>query len=90
MGQARLPVRKIREVLRLKAEGFSDRQIGVAIGSARSTVQECIKRAREAGVAWAMVENGYGVSAIRRSIDHHLGPAGTPLGASPAAAAKRS
>ena len=27
MGQARLPVRKIREVLRLKAEGFSDRQI---------------------------------------------------------------
>jgi DNA-binding NarL/FixJ family response regulator len=38
VGQARLPVRKIREVLRLKAEGFSDRQIGVAIGSARSTV----------------------------------------------------
>ena len=54
MGQARLPVRKIREVLRLKAEGFSDRQIGVAIGSARSTVQECIKRAREAGMAWPL------------------------------------
>jgi transposase len=47
-------VRKIREVLRLKAEGFSDRQIGVAIGSARSTVQECIKRAREAGVGWPL------------------------------------
>ncbi len=54
MGQARLPVRKIREVLRLKAEGFSDRQIGVAIGSARSTVQECVKRAREAGVGWPL------------------------------------
>jgi DNA-directed RNA polymerase specialized sigma24 family protein len=41
-------VRKIREVLRLKAEGFSDRQIAKAIGSARSTVQECLRRAREA------------------------------------------
>jgi DNA-binding NarL/FixJ family response regulator len=37
VGQERLPVRKIREVLRLKAEGFSDRQIAAAIGSARST-----------------------------------------------------
>ena len=54
MGQARLPVRKIREVLRLKAEGFSDRQVAVAIGSARSTVQECVKRAREAGLAWPL------------------------------------
>lgn len=54
------------------------------------TASKVIDACREAGVAWAMVENGYGVSAIRRSIDHHLGPAGTPLGASPAAAAKRS
>lgn len=54
MGQARLPVRKIREVLRLKADGFSDRQIAAAIGSARSTVQECIRRAREAGLSWPL------------------------------------
>ena len=54
MGQARLPVRKIREVLRLKAEGFSDRQIAMAIGSARSTVQECIRRAREAQLVWPL------------------------------------
>ncbi len=54
MGQARLPVRKIREVLRLKAEGFSDRQIAAAIGSARSTVQECARRARDAGVTWPL------------------------------------
>jgi len=54
VGQARLPVRKIREVLRLKAEGFSDRQIAAAIGSARSTVQECIRRARDAGVVWPL------------------------------------
>ena len=54
MGQARLPVRKIRETLRLKAEGFGDRQIAAAIGSARSTVQECLRRCREAGVAWPL------------------------------------
>ncbi len=52
MGQERLPVRKIREVLRLKAEGFSDRQI--AVGSARSTVQECARRARDVGVTWPL------------------------------------
>jgi transposase len=54
VGQARLPVRKIREVLRLKAEGLSDRQIAVSIGSARSTVQECIRRARDAGLPWPL------------------------------------
>ena len=54
MAQARLPVRKIREVLRLKAERLSDRQIAAAIGSARSTVQECIRRCREAGLVWPL------------------------------------
>ena len=54
MGQQRLPVRKIREVLRLKAAGFSDRQIAVSIGSARSTIQECVRRAIAAGVGWPL------------------------------------
>jgi len=54
VAQARLPVRKIREVLRLKAEGLSDRQIAHAVGSARSTVQECIRRCREVGLAWPL------------------------------------
>jgi transposase len=50
-----LSVRKIREVLRLKAEArLSDRQIAAVIGSARSTVQECLRRAREAGVSWPL------------------------------------
>jgi IS30 family transposase len=48
-------VRKIREVLRLKVEGFSDRQIATAIGSVRSTVQECARRARDAGVTWPLL-----------------------------------
>ena len=53
MAQARLSVRKIREVLRLKNEAqLSDRQIAAVLGSARSTVQECLKRAKAAGIGW--------------------------------------
>jgi len=48
-------MRKIREVLRLKYElDLGDRRIAEAIGSARSTVQECLRRAREAGLAWPL------------------------------------
>ncbi len=55
MAQARLPVRKIREVLRLKYElGLSDRKIAAAVGSARSTVQECVQRCRQAGIGWPL------------------------------------
>jgi IS30 family transposase len=51
VAQARLSVRKIREALRLKNEAhLSDRQIAAVLGSARSTVQECRKRARSAGL----------------------------------------
>ena len=72
MGQARLPVRKIREALRLKAEGFGDRQIAAVIGSARSTVQECLRRCREAGIAWPLPleldEPALHVRLYRRSV----------------------
>jgi len=48
-------MRKIREVLRLKHEmGLSDRQIARAVGSARSTVQACLKRASEVGLIWPL------------------------------------
>ena len=57
MAQQRLPVRKVREVLRLKAAGFSDRKVAATIGSARSTVQECVRRAHEAGLIWPLPED---------------------------------
>ena len=57
MAQQRLPVRKIREVLRLKAAGLSDRKIAAAIGSARSTVHECVRRALEAGLLWPLAQD---------------------------------
>jgi len=54
VSQTRLPARKIREVLRLKAAGVSDRKIAVATGCSRSTVQLCLKRAMAAGIGWPL------------------------------------
>lgn len=48
-------MRKIREVLRLKHEArLSDRDVARAVGAARSTVQECLARARAAGLSWPL------------------------------------
>lgn len=49
-------MRKIREVLRLKAAGVSERDIAAAVGVVRSTVQLCLRRAREAGIDWPRAE----------------------------------
>ena len=55
MAQARLSMRKIRETLRLKFEaGLSERQIAVAVGASRSTVQACLRRCGEAGIGWPL------------------------------------
>lgn len=43
-------MRKIREVLRLKAAGRSQREIALSLGMGRSTVGDCLSRARLAGV----------------------------------------
>lgn len=47
-------MRKIREVLRLHAEGFSEREIARSVGCARSSVQICLWRAQKAGVSWPL------------------------------------
>ncbi|HTE41756.1 MAG TPA: IS21 family transposase [Steroidobacteraceae bacterium] len=58
MAQPRLSMRKVREVLRLKfVAGVSDRLIAASVGSARSTVQECLRRAAAAKVIWPVPES---------------------------------
>lgn len=48
-------MRRIREVLRLKAElQLTDQQIADSVRCARSTVQECVRRARQVGVSWPL------------------------------------
>jgi len=56
MPQERLPVRKIREVLRLKNEGFSNRTIARICKISNSTVGEYLERAKQAGLSWPLPE----------------------------------
>lgn len=52
MAATRLSMRRIRDVLRLKAAGHSRRQVAQSCGIARSTVAEYLKRAEAAGLSW--------------------------------------
>lgn len=45
-------MRRIKELLRLAAAGQSQRQIAEALGVARSTVAQYLKRAERAGISW--------------------------------------
>jgi transposase len=47
-------MRKIRDVLRLSANGLSKRKIAVSLGLSATAAGDCIRRAREAGVAWPL------------------------------------
>lgn len=55
MSQERLPMRKIKEVLRLKYElGRGYREIARSCGVAHSTVIEYLRRAQAAGIGWPL------------------------------------
>ena len=55
MPAERLPMRQVREVLRLKhAAGFSERQIAAALRISRSTVAEYLRRAGVIGITWPL------------------------------------
>ena len=57
MAQTRLPMRKIKEVLRLKHEaGRSHGEIARSCGIAHSTVLEYLRRAEAAGLRWPLPE----------------------------------
>jgi transposase len=57
MPQERLPMRKIREVLRLKADGFSKRRIAASLGISATAAMECVQRARRAGLTWPLPQD---------------------------------
>ena len=57
MPAERAPMRKVREVLRLRhALGVSERQIAVTVGVSRSTVGEYLRRAAVIGITWPVPE----------------------------------
>jgi transcriptional regulator with XRE-family HTH domain len=57
VARERRSMRKIKEVLRLKALGLTVRQIAESLGVGRSTVAEYLQRAEKAAVAWPVAEN---------------------------------
>ncbi len=53
MPAQRLPMRQVREVLRLKhAAGLSERGIAASLGISRTTVAEYLRRAAVVGITW--------------------------------------
>ncbi len=56
MPRKKLSMRKTTEVLRLHAEGLSQRQIAVSTGVGKTTVLEYLARAKEAGISWPLPE----------------------------------
>lgn len=57
MAQQRLPMRNIRDVLRLSAAGMSKRKIAAGLGVGATAAGECLRRAREAGVGWPLPDD---------------------------------
>ena len=53
----RLPMRKIRDVLRLTAAGMSSRKIAASLVVGATTVVDCLQRARAAGVSWPLLDD---------------------------------
>lgn len=54
---ARLPMRKIREALRLRASGLTTREVGDSIGVGRTSVSEYVGRAARAGLSWPLPDH---------------------------------
>ena len=50
-------MRKIKEVLRLKASGLSNRKIARICSIGRSTVADYVSRAKAAGLSWPLPED---------------------------------
>ena len=76
MPGARLPMRKIRDMLRLTAAGMSSRKIAASLSIGGTTVVDCLQRARAAGVGWPLPEE---LSDL--ALEARLFPASTALAA---------
>ena len=62
-----LSMRQLRHLLRLHHDGVSAREIGRRLGVARSTIQDNLKRAAAAGLAWPLAD-GVTDEALERQL----------------------
>ena len=82
MAAKRLSMRKIKEVLRLRAEGLSDRAIARSLAVPRTTVRRYRQRAEAAGVGWPLPE-GLTESALEAKLFPPPPPVGRHVRAEP-------
>ncbi len=54
MATKRLPMRKIRDALRLETSGLSRRQIAASLNIGRTAVRTYLDRAHAAGLSWPL------------------------------------
>ena len=67
MAAERLPMRRLREILRLKFEaGLSQQAIAVSANVAQSTVSDYVGRARRAGLGWPLAAEIDDAAALER------------------------
>ena len=50
-------MRKIRDVLRLRATGMSKRQVAASLSVSKTTVQNCLRRAEAVGLGWPLPDD---------------------------------
>src|ERR1700690_1350963 len=83
-----LSMRQLRHLLRLHHGGVRRREIGRLLGAARSPVQEYLKRASAAGLAWPLAEDVtdevleqrlFGRSGVATGQRRHVEPAWADL-----------
>src|SRR5271165_6394720 len=53
----RLPMRKTRDVLRLRADGMSKRKIAASLSIGVTAAGDTLRRARQAGLSWPLPED---------------------------------
>lgn len=69
----RLPMRKIKEALRLRAEGLSGRRVAQSLSLGRATVSEYFRRADVAGLSWPLPEGLSDTELEHRLYPHEIG-----------------
>jgi transposase len=57
MSKERLSMRKVKEILRLKHLGMSNRQIALSIKVSHSTIADYLCRAEKANISWPIPED---------------------------------
>lgn len=67
MPRPRLAMRKVRDLLRLAAQGLSGRQVAAALGVPHTTVADHLRRAKAAGLGWPLPE-GMSDSALEAAL----------------------